>query len=119
LKSVADCCRTVLRSVDIVARYGGDEFFVLLPETDQTTGMGVAERLCKAIAAENITKDGHELSITVSTGLAGLDDDVPDFLSLVDRANQAEHLAKQRGNCVVIWEKGLSDRARKKRVARK
>jgi diguanylate cyclase (GGDEF)-like protein/PAS domain S-box-containing protein len=119
LKSVADCCRTVLRSVDIVARYGGDEFFVLLPETDQATGLGVAERLCKAIAAENIIKDGHELSVTVSIGLAGLDDEIPDFLSLVDRANHAEHVAKLQGKCVVTWEKGLADKMRKKRPVKK
>jgi diguanylate cyclase (GGDEF)-like protein/PAS domain S-box-containing protein len=114
LKSVADCCRVVLRSVDIVARYGGDEFFVLLPETDLVTGVGVAERLCGAIAAENITKDGNELSISVSMGLASLDDGIPDFLSLVDRANQAEHVAKLRGNSLVSWEAGLSGKPEKR-----
>ena len=108
LKSVAACCRSVLRSVDITARYGGDEFFILLPETDQATGRKVAERLCSEIAAVKITKDGNELSVTVSVGLASFADDIPDFLSLIDRANQAEHMAKAQGNCVVSWEDKIS-----------
>jgi diguanylate cyclase (GGDEF)-like protein len=94
--------------VDIIARYGGDEFFILLPETDQITGENVASRLCSEIAAANISKDGRKLSVTISVGLASLTDDIPDLLNLIDRANQAEHVAKQKGNCVVVWDEKIS-----------
>ena len=108
LKSVAACCRAVLRSVDVIARYGGDEFFILLPETDQKTGENVASRLCREVAAANIPKGGRKLSVTISIGLASLMDDIPDLLNLIDRANQAEHVAKTKGNCVVVWEENTS-----------
>ena len=94
--------------MDIVARYGGDEFFILLPETDQATGEKVARRLCKEIAAANIAMDDSKLSVTISIGLASLTDNIPDLLSLINRANQAEHVAKSKGNCLISWEEMMS-----------
>jgi diguanylate cyclase (GGDEF)-like protein/PAS domain S-box-containing protein len=108
LKSVAACSRAVLRSVDVIARYGGDEFFILLPETDQATGKRVARRLCREIAAAKIAADDNRLSVTISVGLASLTDDIPDILSLINRANQAEHVAKSQGNCVVSYKEKIS-----------
>jgi diguanylate cyclase (GGDEF)-like protein/PAS domain S-box-containing protein len=104
LESTAACCQVVLRSVDIIARYGGDEFVILLPETNLETARKVARRLRKKIATTKIAIDDGKLSVTISAGLAELTDDTPNFLTLIDHANQAEHVAKLQGNCIFDYE---------------
>jgi len=101
LMAVAIRCRQVMRSVDLVARYGGDEFVVLLPETAIGTAKKTAHRLLKEINNTRFqTKDG-DLSVSASIGVTNLTDEIPDIATLVDRANLAEHRAKEQGrNCV-------------------
>jgi diguanylate cyclase (GGDEF)-like protein len=97
LQAIAQCCQSTMRSVDLVARYGGDEFVVLLPETDPATAQEVANRLNREIAALHIPTEHGELGVTVSIGVTELDEDIKDIFALVDRANQGEHQAKETG----------------------
>lgn len=95
-----------MRSVDLVSRFGGDEFVILLPETSLETARKAAERLQMEIASTQVATEHGELSVTISIGVAQLTDDVPDLGALIDRANQAEHRAKEKGsgNLVVFGD---------------
>jgi diguanylate cyclase (GGDEF)-like protein/PAS domain S-box-containing protein len=101
LQTLVRNCRTILRSVDILTRFGGDEFVVLLPETDLPSAEAVAQRLVKEIAASTIQTPYGNLSVTISTGLAMLKADTADLAELIEKANQAEHQAKQGQKSVV------------------
>jgi diguanylate cyclase (GGDEF)-like protein/PAS domain S-box-containing protein len=102
LQTVAQRCRTTLRSVDIFARFGGDEFAALLPETDLASAEEVAKRLSEEIASTKVTTSYGELSVTISIGVTTLTADIPDLITLIDRASQGEKKAKQDGLGVVI-----------------
>jgi len=101
LQTVVECCRTILRSVDVFTRFGGDEFVALLPETDLASAEAVARRLVDEIAAAKIPTANGDLSVTVSIGLTTLTSSTVDLADLVDRANHAEHQAKQGQKSVV------------------
>jgi diguanylate cyclase (GGDEF)-like protein/PAS domain S-box-containing protein len=95
LQTVAQRCRTTMRSVDVIARFGGDEFAALLPETTLEEGQEVARRLVDEIATTHITTSYGSLGVTISIGVTSLTDDLPDLFKLIDRANQGERLAKE------------------------
>jgi diguanylate cyclase (GGDEF)-like protein len=99
LVMISRCMRTVIREVDLLGRYGGEEFVILLPETSLEAGIEVAERLRYAIAN---CLAGDNLVITVSIGIASLDDRSRTFDDLLQWADQALYRAKQAGkNCVM------------------
>jgi diguanylate cyclase (GGDEF)-like protein/PAS domain S-box-containing protein len=104
LKAITSRSQTVLRSVDILTRYGGDEFVVLLPETCREMALQAANRLLAEIASAKVATKHGDLSVTISVGLAMLNRDIPDVSTLVENANRAEHRAKETGNCVEIDE---------------
>ncbi len=105
LLAVVQVLRAGLRQVDIPCRYGGEEFVVLLPETEPPTARVVAERLCAALAAEPVATEWGPVPVTVSIGVAALADDPHSTLEqLLERADQAMFGAKQAGrNQVRIW----------------
>jgi len=102
LRAVADRLRDGLRSVDSVARLGGEEFVVLMPEAGAEVGARVAERLRAAIAEEPVRTDAGDIPVTVSVGLAEwAPQDAGD--SVIARADEAMYDAKQGGrNRIVI-----------------
>jgi diguanylate cyclase (GGDEF)-like protein len=97
LQRVADCCRKELRGVDVIGRYGGDEFVALLPETGLSAACQVAERLRKTIAERVLDTKTGRVTVTVSLGVAVLDDEHLTPESLLDRADKALYIAKQNG----------------------
>jgi diguanylate cyclase (GGDEF)-like protein len=101
LQTVVQRCSAVLRSVDIFARFGGDEFVALLPETDLASAEVVARRLVEEIAATGITTSYGDLSVTVSAGVTMLTSSMLDLAALIDRASQAERQAKQDQKSVI------------------
>jgi diguanylate cyclase len=96
LRATAELLTSNLREVDFAARFGGEEFAVLLCETDHHTALVVADRLRKTIAAAQIPWEGQQLSITVSVGVAALSrfDDVE---AVIKRADEALYVAKREG----------------------
>ena len=107
LHSVAEECRANCRSVDILARFGGEEFVFLLPETDLDAGVQIAERFVRSIETLRVDTDKGRLGVTVSVGVAELDASPEDLQVLIDHANQAERLAKANGrNRAEKWEAG-------------
>lgn len=102
LKAVSERWRSILRTVDIIARYGGDEFVALLPETDIASAEGVARRMVEEITANKIVTSFGELSVTISIGVTTLSEERPHLADLIDHANHAEHKAKQGQKGIVV-----------------
>lgn len=104
LRAVVETISNVLRTVDVFARYGGDEFVIILPETDLEGARQTAKKVYDSVAAYSIATPYGKLSVTVSIGVAALTDDLRDFTSLIDKANNAEHLAKEKRLGVAVFE---------------
>jgi diguanylate cyclase (GGDEF)-like protein len=103
LKEFAKRCKTSVREVDLVGRYGGEELVILLPETDRRTAMRVAERLRASVAATPIKVSESEIAVTVSIGVAEKDENTLQLDTLIARADQAMYIAKHKGrNCVAM-----------------
>ncbi len=102
LRAVSERCRSIFRTVDVLARFGGDEFVAILPETDIASAEAIARRMVEQIAADKIATPFGELSITISVGVTALSEGMPHLLALIDRANTAEHQAKQGQKGIVV-----------------
>jgi diguanylate cyclase (GGDEF)-like protein/PAS domain S-box-containing protein len=105
LKQISQVCRTVLRETDLLARLGGEEFGVLMPQTTLARAAEVAQRLRLALAAEVVAQpDSPPLSITVSIGVSQLAVSDPDIDALLKRADAALYRAKAAGRNQVVWD---------------
>lgn len=101
LNYIVSRLREVTRTTDLLARYGGDEFLILLPETSPEGALLVAERMRLAVSAGMLDMDGRPISATVSIGVSLFPDDSRDPRQLIEKADQAMYLSKQRGKNVV------------------
>jgi len=97
LQGVAERCRHELRGVDVVGRYGGDEFVILLPENDLGDAAQVAERLRKSIAEMKLNTKKGSATVSASLGVATMDGKQTTLETLLSRADQALYAAKQSG----------------------
>ncbi|MGE5469512.1 MAG: diguanylate cyclase [Bacteroidota bacterium] len=98
LQSLVATSRRVLRDWDIMGRIGGEEFAVLLPETDVYQALLVAERFRKAVADAAVPVDrGKVVKMTVSTGVATSRNEDTDIEALLVRADEALYEAKRTG----------------------
>ena len=102
LKMVAQALQNNSRGCDLPARYGGDEFIIVLPETPAEQGCFGAERLRKVVEnlSFQVTNESGELQrleITISIGVAGYPDDAEAGELLIDQADQALYQAKRTG----------------------
>jgi diguanylate cyclase (GGDEF)-like protein len=101
LKEVAARVKAALREFDLVGRYGGEEFVILLEDTSTHTAHQIAERIRLRINSEPIHAGGQEMQLTISQGLA-LCHQGDDTQSILRRSDQAMYKAKQAGrNCIV------------------
>jgi diguanylate cyclase (GGDEF)-like protein len=108
LQTFADILRATVREIDLPSRYGGEEFAVLLPQTDLEGAQRLAERLCKALAARPMpTHPGALVAVTASFGVAAFPDS-PTPAALFAAADEALYRAKRSGkNCVVVADAGI------------
>jgi two-component system cell cycle response regulator len=104
LREFAARLKKCLRNIDIVCRTGGEEFIVIMPDTDGEIGFRVADRLRRAIDQEPfaIQKGGRTLPVTVSIGLAGVSVGHATVDSVIKRADEALYVAKRNGRNRVI-----------------
>ena len=100
LRAAAERCSENIRDIDILGRYGGEEFAIVLPATDLTVAQIVAERLRRCIADAPVPTDKGDLTVTISLGVASNaqgQDDEEDVAALLNRADAAMYAAKQAG----------------------
>lgn len=107
LQAVAKRIRDCIREIDILGRYGGEEFVMLMPDTDLTSAIQMAERVCLGMNSDPIKINEHSISMAASLGVATLEvgQDIT-IDSLLDQADQALYTAKREGrNRVVFYPK--------------
>ncbi len=105
LKVMGTRFRENLRKIDIIGRYGGDEFAVLLPDNDLSNAYHAAERLRKCVAVSPVDTSQGPLDVTISVGVSALPQDYLSLKKLLDQADMAMYVAKENGNNrVEIWK---------------
>ncbi|MDE2027402.1 MAG: GGDEF domain-containing protein [Candidatus Omnitrophica bacterium] len=104
LKEVANIIRENVREIDIVGRFGGEEFCVVLPDTDSEGSRVVAERIRKSAEKKSIRAYDNTVRLTLSIGIAAFPTDGKLLEELMDKADWALYRAKSQGrNCVVAF----------------
>jgi two-component system cell cycle response regulator len=95
-----------IRGIDLACRYGGEEFVVIMPETDMAVAAMVAERLRRRIAADPfaIQQGERRIAVTISIGIAALRGKADTSAALLKRADQALYRAKRDGRNRVVPE---------------
>jgi diguanylate cyclase (GGDEF)-like protein len=97
LKLTVACVQQSLRDTDVFARFGGDEFIAILPQTKLEGAHEVAERIRKTIATTPLSTQGKQVTTTVSVGLAAYPDHGDDLAVIMNRADQALYASKKSG----------------------
>lgn len=104
IKAMAHTIKYCLRESDVLARYGGDEFIVLLPQTDQNNATEAAERIRKAIENTSFDLEGHQIKSTVSIGIASFPSQAKNTNDLLRYADKALYKSKSSGrNKVTLY----------------
>jgi diguanylate cyclase (GGDEF)-like protein len=94
---VAEACNAVKRTSDIAGRIGGDEFLILVPDSDKYAALALAERLHTSIRGGNLIFDGFCMRLTVSIGIAQAEAEFDDMAGLLKRADTGLLKAKREG----------------------
>lgn len=102
LRQLANAIQAELRATDVPARYGGDEFIVLLPETPPQGALEVAERIRTAISGTPLALEGDTVACSVSIGVACFPGDGRTLDALAARADRALYQAKHQGRDRVV-----------------
>ncbi|HKL49067.1 MAG TPA: GGDEF domain-containing protein [Desulfuromonadales bacterium] len=103
LKEVSRRLQKAVRQYDILGRYGGEEFLILLPESDLSNGLKAAEKVRQAIANRPFDIDGKQHPLTVSIGVTLADQGEKDLDETLNRADKALYQAKHAGRNRVSW----------------
>jgi len=104
LREFALRLRKSIRGIDLACRYGGEEFVIVMPETDKAVATMVAERLRRRIATEPfaVGQDGNRIEVTISIGIAAVCGTKDTAAALLKRADQALYRAKRDGRNRVV-----------------
>jgi diguanylate cyclase (GGDEF)-like protein len=108
LVQVAALLRAQCRGGDLAARTGGEEFLMLLPDTDLAGARQAAERLLHTLREHPLTAGGERLSVTSSIGVAVTDDPREELIGLWRRLDRALYRAKDQGRDRAVLAEGLS-----------
>ena len=111
LMRTAQMLRRSIRAIDMAARFAGDEFCILLPETELADAARIAERLRHAVSQTEYRSEQGELidRVTISIGVSSFSPSRQSPLSIVETADRALYKAKTRGrNCVAVYEDSIA-----------
>jgi len=97
LKQVVNCCLSVIRSIDIFSRIGGEEFFVILPETSLPIAIQVAERIRMTTESYSFQGNSHQINMTLSLGVVELNEEIDTLSDLMSAADHYMYQSKQSG----------------------
>ncbi|GER93978.1 hypothetical protein A45J_1736 [hot springs metagenome] len=104
LKAIAKTMLKNVRDSDVVSRYGGEEFVIVMSEIGKETALKAIERLREAISQEKISLfDGSSISITISSGIASYPDDADSSVDLLIAADDRLYKAKREGKNRTIY----------------
>lgn len=105
LKSLANTCMNNLRTMDVFARLGSDEFTFLIPESDKTNVDIFAKKVLDAIEDSVVVFDDQEIRFTVSMGVKTFEETTGSLDAMLKDSNDALYEAKNMGrNCVVVCD---------------
>jgi diguanylate cyclase (GGDEF)-like protein len=106
LESIALMIKQNVRTGDVPSRFGGEEFTILLPDTDKDIAWSVAERLRKAIADMNVPWEPPLPQVTISLGIFTFDSQTKmPADEIIHRADEALYQSKRQGrNCTNVWD---------------
>jgi diguanylate cyclase (GGDEF)-like protein len=102
LRSLAGIINSSLRNIDIAARFGGDEFVSIFPQTPKVDAIQITNRLKEKID-EALSREEIAMPITISMGLATYPDDASSIMELIEKTDQALYLAKKGGGNRVVY----------------
>lgn len=97
LRELSKTIKENLRQIDLIGRYGGEEFSIILTETDKEQSRFAAERIRQAVEDKCIRVYDEDLKVTISIGISTFPDDGGDTQVLIEKADQALYRAKQTG----------------------
>ncbi len=97
LRAFADVLRATIRPYDVVGRYGGEEFALLMPQTGKETATRIAERVRHELEGRGVTVAAKRIEVTVSAGVASYGVDGADWDALLSAADNALYVAKKAG----------------------
>lgn len=97
LKHVCKICAQEIRDIDFLARYGGEEFIIILPDCDLIGGAEIAKRIQTTLVKQCLKIDNKEICMTLSIGIATLNDKHTNFEQLINEADKAMYQAKENG----------------------
>jgi len=97
IQQTAELVRQCMRDADIAGRYGGEEFVVLLPDTDSDGALTFAERFRQTVEAHEVVYENHRIHFTVSLGIADLSQPTSGYAQLIERADSALYSSKAGG----------------------
>lgn len=94
---ICEICNEEIRDIDFLGRYGGEEFIIILPDCDLNGGVEIAKRIQNALIQRSLIVENNELKVTLSIGVAMLNDKHSSFEQLINDADNAMYLAKENG----------------------
>lgn len=97
IREVANCLRKNMRETDIAGRYGGEEFTLILVDTDLEKAKIVAERIRQSIADFEFSYQGKQVKVTASLGIAEITDNIADYKTWIKTADLGLYIAKESG----------------------
>jgi len=108
LKSIAEVIKSNIRQSDLAARYGGDEFALILPETNLEKAYRVGEKLRRKVEGNLVSiKPGVDAKVTLSIGISSYQPSMSDSTALIQKADEALYMAKELGRNQTITAEEL------------
>lgn len=116
LKKIAQLVSETMRSRDVFARLGGEEFVAILPSSDLSHAKAIAVRVLEKVSHYNFSELGVDRNVTLSLGVANIKDTDTEFDDILHAADLAMYQAKAQGrNQIVSYESIVKDQERRQR----